>query len=658
MPKTVLRNLKSNGLFLVLAALSLFLLSLGGLANTPKWLWLVPAAGLLIAALTVPRLLSVQNSTRKQSVLVVGSAAVCGLLCGMDVYFALPNNANWNALLTEHPNLGILSVSVLASVTVLLVSVVLSGLFSHIPKSLRLESDRKAPILASRKKDLQLGLFCLLTAFAVLTVCTKSSFLYPLNDWVDSNCFFTVGKAVVNGKVLYADIYEQKGPILYFLHGLCYLVSRESFFGVYLVEVLAAAMFLFFAAKTVYLYCRRGVYFWIPLLGLVIYTSRSFCHGDSVEELCLPLLMFTMYLGERAFCRGELIPWRHWMYIGVAAGIVLWMKYNILGFFVGWALIPLYQSIRKGGFAALLKAVLGVVTGVFIASVPVILYFAVHHAFGALWEAYFYNNLFLYSGFQTGSADSTGALLTLFLRVQSSARNNYLYAVPGMAGVVWYAVTARGERRAHMPLAALFLAVCVFPGQLALLYYSLVLAVFAVWGIVPLCKALERVLPRRAPILGGTLVALSVCIAFFGCVQLSSNSYLMQVKKADMPQYKFREIILSVDDPTLLNYGFLDGGFYTTTGLVPENRYFCRLNIQLEEMYLAQYADVASQRPDFIVTRSTPLEAQGYSCVAQSSLYFEGWDFTYYLYAADRVLPQLLENDVLEADFAQLYMDE
>ena len=50
-----------------------------------------------------------------------------------------------------------------------------------------------------------------------ITICSKSSFLYPMNDWVDTQCFFTVGKAMVNGKVLYADIYEQKGPLLYFL---------------------------------------------------------------------------------------------------------------------------------------------------------------------------------------------------------------------------------------------------------------------------------------------------------------------------------------------------------------------------------------------------------------------------------------------------------
>ena len=45
----------------------------------------------------------------------------------------------------------------------------------------------------------------------MITICSKSSPLYPMNNWDDANCFFTVGKAVGNGEVMYRDIFEQKG---------------------------------------------------------------------------------------------------------------------------------------------------------------------------------------------------------------------------------------------------------------------------------------------------------------------------------------------------------------------------------------------------------------------------------------------------------------
>ena len=59
-----------------------------------------------------------------------------------------------------------------------------------------------------------------------------------------------------NGSVLYRDIYEQKGPLLYFVHGLAGLVSETNFIGVYLVEIICAGFFLYFAAR----FMRRWVW--------------------------------------------------------------------------------------------------------------------------------------------------------------------------------------------------------------------------------------------------------------------------------------------------------------------------------------------------------------------------------------------------------------
>ena len=56
-------------------------------------------------------------------------------------------------------------------------------------------------LINTRKTDwtlLRMG-FALLVSFAVLAVCSKNSFLYPMNDWVDVNCFFTVGRGITTG---------------------------------------------------------------------------------------------------------------------------------------------------------------------------------------------------------------------------------------------------------------------------------------------------------------------------------------------------------------------------------------------------------------------------------------------------------------------------
>ncbi|MDO4877210.1 MAG: hypothetical protein Q3987_07505, partial [Oscillospiraceae bacterium] len=54
-------------------------------------------------------------------------------------------------------------------------------------------------------------------ATVTLTVVSTCSPLYPFNPWNDINCFFTVGRGITHGMVPYRDLYEQKGPLIYFL---------------------------------------------------------------------------------------------------------------------------------------------------------------------------------------------------------------------------------------------------------------------------------------------------------------------------------------------------------------------------------------------------------------------------------------------------------
>ena len=86
---------------------------------------------------------------------------------------------------------------------------------------------------------------CFLASFLSLLFFSRSSFLYPTNTWVDSNASLTVGSALMHGKVLYADIFDQRGPFLYLLYGLASLVSSTTFTGVFLLECLTLTGFLY-----------------------------------------------------------------------------------------------------------------------------------------------------------------------------------------------------------------------------------------------------------------------------------------------------------------------------------------------------------------------------------------------------------------------------
>ncbi len=54
----------------------------------------------------------------------------------------------------------------------------------------------------------------------------------------------------------------------------------------------------------------------------------------------------------------------------------------------------------------------------------------------------------------------------------------------------------------------------------------------------------------------------------------------MGYEKEELPQYQFAQIINQTENATLLNYGFLDGGFYMAADVLPTTKFFCRLNLR------------------------------------------------------------------------------
>ena len=173
-----------------------------------------------------------------------------------------------------------------------------------------------------------------------LGICSKSSPLYPLNDWVDVHCFFTMGRGILEGIVPYRDLYEQKGPVLYFLFALAALVSDRSFWGVFLMEVATYGLFLYFSGRimAIYLGEKPIVYFLTAILCAVIPVSKAFAHGGGAEQLCLFMLAYSLWSVLSALQDKRPLSFWEAFLNGVFAAAVLYIKFTMLGFYIGLAL--------------------------------------------------------------------------------------------------------------------------------------------------------------------------------------------------------------------------------------------------------------------------------------------------------------------------------
>ena len=506
------------------------------------------------------------------------------------------------------------------------------------PKKLFIDQRKNLPLLAG----------ALASAALFLLVVSKNSPLYPLNDWVDVNCFMTMGRGILNGKVPYKDLYEQKGPVLYFWYALISLFPGNAYLGNWLAEILLFGLFLFFGAKTAALYLKNSFSPWLTMIvcGFLVLAAPSVEHGGGVEEMHLVFLTASLYYFLRARCEKRFPLPREAFIFGFSMAVAFWSKYTFCGFYAGLAFAVLLTCLIHrplyDGAAALFHYILYALLGFLAITLPLLVYFALNGALGDLFEVYFYNNIFLYARTEHSiwKYMKDGLYLTF--------KRNLIYSVlwiPGGLYCLWGFIRKRWQESLALILCFFGLVATTYMSSPGYIYYGLILSPFVLSGLIAVQRPFDGLLNKlftkgpgffRTPWPGLAFsLMLSLGLALF-VAQICPNVYAMKWKYEETPQAIFAAQITE-EDATIYNYRFLDAGFYYAAGIEPVNRFFCRFNIKLPEMDAEEEKLVSTGYFDYVVCRTNKLPSRlvksgGYELIAEAERPYSNPDKMYYYY--------------------------
>lgn len=108
-----------------------------------------------------------------------------------------------------------------------------------------------------------------------------------------------MGKAMADAQVIYKDIFEQKGPLLYVIYMISSYIIEGEYRSVFLLEVIFDAIGLFYVYKTAKLYVDDDKRYKIitSLFWIFIVCSKAFVYGDSAEEIWFALMTIIFFEG-------------------------------------------------------------------------------------------------------------------------------------------------------------------------------------------------------------------------------------------------------------------------------------------------------------------------------------------------------------------------
>lgn len=501
--------------------------------------------------------------------------------------------------------------------------------------------------------------FLLLSSFVIIMLVSRSSFLYPCNDWNDANSYFSVGKALFNGKMPYRDVFDQKGMYLYFFYGLAYLMSHTTFFGVFLMEVVLAAFDLWGLFSILQLYVKKSTALVLaPLALTAAFCSNSFYWGGSAEEVCFPFLIWGLYLSLDYFKNHypEKMSGRTVFTGGLLAGMVANIKFTVLGFFFAWMMGIAIAFLVKRDLPGAVRSCLIFLLGMAIPFIPWLLYFGLQNSLYEWYYGYVYVNVVVYSNLSGEGPSLYERVYTLAKLLYWLIRKNLIYFGFVIPGVLWSLFGRKKKILERVQIIALcfFLFLGIYIGGATLPYYALPLSVFTVLGFAFLGQIYEWAAGRwkgtRVPeekeqggegktegdqaagIWAASLLSLAVCMGAIWC--LSMNIPHMSEKRENIFLYKFKEIVEQTENPTLLNISCLDAGLYTVCDIVPTCRWFQTQPIPLDDVLQDQEQYIREGRTDYIIARDEypAVIWENYELAAQESWYQDGTEFIYYLF--------------------------
>ena len=512
------------------------------------------------------------------------------------------------------------------------------------------------------KENRSILIYLGISVFFCLLLATRSSFLYPLNNWDDANSYFSMGKALFNGKMLYRDVFDQKGMYLYFLYGLSYLVSHTTFIGVYILEVILGFVDVFAFYKLISLYTgddepdKKALAAILSVLTFAVTVcSRSFWWGGSAEEISLPFYAIGLYLTLDYFKNGYpngVMPFKTVFFGGILAGFIANIKFTGLGFFFAWMMMVFFSYLAHKEIAAGIKACFIFLLGMFLPFVPWLIYFGVRGGLYEWYWGYVYVNVFVYTKVESENPGILGKIRDLAKILYWLIRDDWQYFVAVIFGL-FSSVFEEDKKilaRLNAPVLFGFMFLGFFGGGRELPYYSLPLAIFAVLGFAYLGRGISKVMfideaEDEKKEVSKKLSIKTMAVSFLylgfamGFIYLNSmNISFMKTTRDSYFMYRFRDEVLETKSPTLLNVGCLDAGLYTLCDIVPNCRWFQTQTLNIDEPennpYLEQERYIREGLIDYVLVRDYIPESinDNYELIDKEKY---GWDdtkFTYYLY--------------------------
>lgn len=207
----------------------------------------------------------------------------------------------------------------------------------------------------------------------------------------DVSVWVNVSRRIGQGDVIYRDIFDHKGPVLYFLYSIICVIPNQI--GVWIFDFLCNSVTLFMLYFTLKIFINDKWKIFSVISICTIYIMNLCRENPGVESISLAFTMISLYWAVKYFFDNKSFNTKVAFSTALCFSIVVLLRPNLV---LLWALLYLYIAIkllREKKIKELLKIIGISVLGCCVIFIPTILYFVANNAFDSFIDVYINFNL-------------------------------------------------------------------------------------------------------------------------------------------------------------------------------------------------------------------------------------------------------------------------
>ena len=445
--------------------------------------------------------------------------------------------------------------------------------------------------------------FAALTLFAsiLLLFISPDSYTHDVFERVDSACFFTGGKAWMNGMVPYVDFTDSKGPLLWLIYGIGYLLSHYNYIGVFWISCLwyGCTFYLTYLTFGIFLSDKRQC-----LLGTAVMCLAFFMpvmhYEVRAEDFCQPFIMLSLYhtarmlYGKERYQTAKAVN-SSFFALGLSFAALVLIKFSIAAMQSAFILYAFYHLIRSK--RSIIIPFCTSAAGAFALCLPFLVYFLITGSLTAFIQEYFLNTL------QTVSPQQS--FLGAYYDECMDAWTNYpvVFVMLTLLIVGCVAIMPRlGKYRLFPLLTTLFFFALAMKHHGLVHYFSAV-----AFGLTFLVAAMLQWL---RPKVSRTSLAISFLCLMVLCTfgaQIKRTEFHVYFWENDVRRkvyYDMACLISQVEKAGVFNAWGCGNGIETLPDALPGSKHWIYQLGSTEEMHEAHVEELRSRQPDFVFLRS------------------------------------------------------